>query len=251
MLESWLAHGKVTQQLGAREIQGRKATGLRISFGDRQADIWIDLQTRQIVRALEPTTAVYDPDNDRALRTPVPKNVRGGMALKGGEWTDIIYEPPADGVKFVLQPPEGYKVEHIKSRLPTEKDLIEWLEVFAQVRGGTFCDNEGSPFSKSEEAQARLKSPPANPSKWDEIFDRGYIQKEDVPLYGSGYSVVVVFRSRIAEEGTWHYQGKDVKLGDAQTPICWYRLPGATAYRIVYGNLDVKDVEEKNLPAKR
>jgi hypothetical protein len=250
MLEEWLKHGEVRKQLGMREIQGRSVVGLRVGFFDREADFWVDRQTRQIVRFLEPTAAVYDPENDPAAKNPIPPNAKiFGQASKGWVWTDIIYDPPLDEAQYVLTPPDDYTLERIRYREPAEKDLLEWLEVFAQVRGGTFNDDENSSFSRSGEINTVEDKPADQRTAWDEKFLRGYIEKEEVSLKGGGHSAVVRFR--LLHDDTWHYQGKGVKLGDGKTPICWYRPQGATAYRVVYGDLSVRDVAPKDLPPKR
>ena len=97
MLENWLQHGKVRTDLGTREIHGRTAVGLRLVLGDREADFWVDRQTRQIVRFLEPTAAMYDPDNDPVAKNPVQSVDKAALReLKGWVWTDIVYEPSLD-----------------------------------------------------------------------------------------------------------------------------------------------------------
>ena len=50
---------------------------------------------------------------------------------------------------------------------------------------------------------------------------------------------------------TWHYAGKGVKLGNKDAIVCWYKLKGAknpNTYRVVYGDLSVKDVAAEDLP---
>ena len=45
--------------------------------------------------------------------------------------------------------------------------------------------------------------------------------------------------------------GKGVKLGDKNRIVCWYKLKDAkdpTTYRVLYGDLSVKDVAPKDLP---
>ena len=46
----------------------------------------------------------------------------------------------------------------------------------------------------------------------------------------------------------WHYAGCGVKLGDAEKVIFWYRPRDSETYRVVYGDLSVKDVVPENLP---
>jgi hypothetical protein len=42
--------------------------------------------------------------------------------------------------------------------------------------------------------------------------------------------------------------GKDVKFGDGESPVCWYRPDGSETYRVIYGDLTVKDVPPEELP---
>jgi hypothetical protein len=48
--------------------------------------------------------------------------------------------------------------------------------------------------------------------------------------------------------GQWHYAGNGVKLGEADKAIFWYRPEGSETYRVIYGDLSVKDVAQENLP---
>jgi hypothetical protein len=45
-----------------------------------------------------------------------------------------------------------------------------------------------------------------------------------------------------------HYAGSGVKLGEADKAIFWYLPDGAGTYRVIYGDLSVKDVAEADLP---
>ena len=45
-----------------------------------------------------------------------------------------------------------------------------------------------------------------------------------------------------------HYAGAGVKLGDADKAIFWYRQKDAKTYRVIYGDLSVKDVAPEDLP---
>jgi hypothetical protein len=49
-------------------------------------------------------------------------------------------------------------------------------------------------------------------------------------------------------QGQWHYNGQGVKLGDADKPIFWYQPQGSQTWRVIYGDLSVKDVAPENLP---
>jgi len=49
-------------------------------------------------------------------------------------------------------------------------------------------------------------------------------------------------------EGQWYYAGDGVKLGDASKAIFWYQPKDSEIWRVIYGDLSVKDVNEEDLP---
>lgn len=46
-----------------------------------------------------------------------------------------------------------------------------------------------------------------------------------------------------------HYTGNGVRLGEADKPIFWYRPANASMYRVIYGDLSVREVSKDALPA--
>ena len=57
-----------------------------------------------------------------------------------------------------------------------------------------------------------------------------------------------VFITQQIAEGSWKYLGTGVKLGDKDRMVCWYRPKGSRTYRVVHGDLSIKDVEPEDLP---
>jgi hypothetical protein len=51
------------------------------------------------------------------------------------------------------------------------------------------------------------------------------------------------FRDSLPPEADAHYAGKGVSRGAAGTPIFWYRPKGAKKYRVIYGDLSVRDAD--------
>ena len=49
-------------------------------------------------------------------------------------------------------------------------------------------------------------------------------------------------------QGQWHYAGNGVKLGQADKAIFWYQPQGSETWRVIYGDLSVKDVSAEELP---
>jgi hypothetical protein len=59
-----------------------------------------------------------------------------------------------------------------------------------------------------------------------------------------------VFVQQLAAESNWHYVGQDAKYGDVGKAIFWYRPESSETYRVIYGDLSVKDVSVEDLPKK-
>ena len=58
----------------------------------------------------------------------------------------------------------------------------------------------------------------------------------------------MLFHQILESQGQWKYAGAGVKLGDANTAIFWYQPKDSATYRVIYGDLSVKDVAPENLP---
>ena len=59
------------------------------------------------------------------------------------------------------------------------------------------------------------------------------------------------FLEDYADWSSFRYFGKGLKLGNKNAIVCWYKLKAAkdpSTYRVVYGDLSVKDVAAKDLP---
>ncbi len=58
----------------------------------------------------------------------------------------------------------------------------------------------------------------------------------------------LIFVNTLPASSNWHYAGKGVKLGDANTAIFWYNPKGSEAYKVIYGDLSIKEVLPQDLP---
>ena len=59
----------------------------------------------------------------------------------------------------------------------------------------------------------------------------------------------LMFVMRMQPGNDWHYAGQSVKLGEAEKPIAWYRPTGAETYRVIYGDLSVREAAPDAVPA--
>jgi outer membrane lipoprotein-sorting protein len=202
------------EPLGEKEIDGQIAKGFRATGPDVEFTVWADPQSALPIRMEQKWRQIHY------------------------EFTDFEFDVVLDESLFNMEIPEGYSTMP-KAALSltgsTEQDLIETLRAWAEeIRDGVFPKDFSSqafmddmPKVRKRIAQARKEGTDEGPWK----FARGWI-----------------FFRLLKHENDWNYVGKDVKLGDAESPVCWYRPDGSETYRVIYGDLSIKDVAPEDLP---
>ena len=234
-----------TEWLRTKKINDRQANGFRITEGKFSADLWIDADTKDLVSMQAPSVIDYDPEKDPARNNPPEEEAslwEGSTYIK----YDIVFDAPLDDSLFSFDVPEGYALEVHQTRpwpKATEESLIEWLRVCTEYRGGVFPDQVLEWGLSLEEVNVLLKTEeedrsPAAQKLWLRFqqIDPG----PPNPVYG--------FAKQAGD--SWRYIGKGVKLGDKGRIVCWYKPKGSNTYRVVYGDLSVKDVAPEDLPIK-
>ena len=200
-------------ELGRKQINGRTAQGYRVEDVDKTVSIWVDAETCAL---LEVELTVF----------------RGEMKIV---MTDFEFDRQMDKNLFSLDVPPGYTeiAPGLVLREPAFKDVAVLLRVMAKMKDGAFPD-----------------ALPANPTmasykKHLQGFNRvlgGEEARKVVLDMGRG----IMFLAKIQPAG--HYAGKGVKLGDADTAIFWYKPEGSETYKVIYGDLSIKELAEENLP---
>jgi hypothetical protein len=69
--------------------------------------------------------------------------------------------------------------------------------------------------------------------------------------YLHGGPGVFLWDAECMAEKHFRYLGKGVKLGDKDRIVCWYQLKDGGSpniYRVLYGDLSIKDVAPEDLP---
>ena len=202
------------EQLGEKEIDGRMAIGFRASGPDGEVTVWADPKTALPIRMEQKW---------RQMRFVC---------------TDFQFDVELDESLFSMEIPEGYS-ELPSGELPiasnTEQDLIETLRIWAEV----ILDDV---FPEDFTGQVYLADCKKNRKKFVKLQEKERL--ELAKKLGPGF----IFVQLLKAENDWNYVGKNVKLGDAESPVCWYRPDGSETYRVIYGDLSVKDVAPENLP---
>jgi hypothetical protein len=203
------------EELGIRQINGRNLIGFQAEHPKTSITIWADPQTALPVRI---------------------EHVTGQMHIV---CRDLQFDAPMAEELFSMDPPEGYTVQQTELDLQsaTEEDFIEGLRILAEVLGDGY-------FPESVAIEDYLKRAPEATKKVEEL---GLSEQEQIEL-GMKLQQHLLFIRFFKGEGKWHYAGKGVKFGDADTAIFWYRPEGSETYRVIYGDLRVEDVSPEDLP---
>ena len=201
------------EPLGEKEIDGRIAKGFRATGPDGELTVWADPQTALPIRMEQKWRQIHY------------------------VYTDFEFDVVLDKSLFSMEIPEGY------STLPkaalsltgsTEQDLVEALRLWVYVLDGV--------FPKDFSTQAHMDDVPKIRKKASQLSDEQNMENGMKMIRG------FIFYKFLKDENDWHYVGKGVKLGDAESPVCWYRPESSETYRVIYGDLSVKDVAPENLP---
>jgi len=201
------------EKIGEKEIDGRKVVG----FLARDLTIWADAETALPVRI----------EGQSERLSIVFKNFQFNIPVE--ELEPLVSMDVPDGYKLV-----EYRKEEFDMGTPTEQDLVESLRFWAEVLlDGNFPEVIGmTEFTKMlpqiEEGIGKL-----------EVSDEEGAQKG--MTLGKGMLFYMGLKDR-------HYVGNGAKVGEADKAIFWYLPDGSPTYRVIYGDLSVKDVAAENLP---
>ena len=211
---------------------------------DWSRDFWVDAKTKQLVAIYSPGGDIYDPDRDPVRNNPPGKEPSKGETVADG-WHDMQYDVALDDSLFRLQPPEGYVVELRGRRVITEKTMIDFLGVVAEFNDRTFPEQATPTHSLLTKVNRTLQKSEKALTK----AEKNYL--ETAQKYGDPDEIILWEFYDVLVPNTFRYLGKGVKLGDKDRIVCWYKLKDAKnlrTYRVVYGDLTVKDVAPEGLP---
>ena len=153
---------------------------------------------------------------------------------------NLKFDIALDESQFSMEVPDGYVEQsagQIDFKDSSESNFIEALRIWAEIiEDGHFPDS----ISLEDAVKIGLKL--HHGLKRSGLTEE---QQGEVALrFGQGLVFIRFFKG----EDKWHYAGVGVELGDAETPIFWYRPKDSDTWRVIYGDLRVEDVEEEYLP---
>jgi outer membrane lipoprotein-sorting protein len=232
--------GEKVESLGKKEIDGRTAVGFRTHSNMADQTFWADPQTARLVR--------------------VDIDFPGGSGH--GVMSNFRYDMELDASLFSLEPPAGYTVNNMEAKMPVEEDLVNVLRLVAEHNDGTFpaaigmsskefqqalraaSMSETQKFLKEPETAKLLKDLQAQYGKDTDGFMKAWM-KAMMPFnqkLTQKYMQGMTFYNMLTSQNDSHYVGAGVKLGTPDRPIFWYKPTGADKYRVIYADLNVKEM---------
>lgn len=200
------------EELGQKEIGGRKLIGFRANHPKAQVTIWADPKTALPVRI---------------------EQIEGQVKII---CINLHFDVPMDDELFSMEVPADYKLQEVDLDLggSTELDFIEGLRVLAEVVGdGQFPDDVSVAFYLKNAANIETKV---------DALDLSHSERTNL---GMKMTKHLLFLRFFKGEGKWHYAGKGVQLNDPATPIFWYRPKDSKTYRVIYADLHVEDAQQQ------
>ena len=213
---SQLQEGQV-EQLGEQEIDGQKAVLFVGKSQNEEVKIWADPKTACPIRVEAQIGQDYS------------------FVMKNFE-----FDANVDESLVSMEVPAGYtqKKNDIALGNATEGDFVESLRIWAKIIGdGTFPDTIGT--------EATMQQMPTLVQKVTAM----QVSEEEGTKIGMSFAKGMLFHQMLDNGGCdWKYAGAGVKLGNASKAIFWYQPQGSATYRVIYGDLSVKDVAPEDLP---
>jgi len=214
------------KELGRKQLDGKEVVGFFASGHEVDITIWADVDTGLPV-GIETNTEINSETYGKHKIHDILENMEFGLPME-----DEMFSMEVPAGYYELKPmtwEEYYK-------MGTETEFIEGLRLMADTFNGGYFPDRLSPDDQMKwisEGIKRLEE--MNLSK-DEIEARILQIIEFIRFIPFG------------REDEWTYRGQGVMLGEAGTPIFWYRPQVSDTYRVIYGDLHVEDVYTENLP---
>jgi len=207
------------KNLGRVKLNGRDTVCFEFSRDNKKITVWADPNTVLPIQIEE--ISEENGNRWRALRSDIKFDM---------ELDDQLFVPPADYCILDLATQELQTPFDL-----TEQHLIEGLAVYPRYLDGKFCTRYIGGRPLTEEVRKKCKAEVEKIEGWS-----------DIEAHKS--TLGCAFIEKLPEGSDYQYVGEDVKFGDANTPVCWWKPQGSQTYRVVYGDLSIRDVEPDDLP---
>jgi len=222
-----LLQGGTAEAMGATTLEGHTVVGFHAILGSNDMTLWADVHTKlpvlfEIIHVGQGRTITMD---------------------------QFEFEVPFDSALFGTTAPAGYTVKktgkghtsmaHVGEGLP-EEPLLTGLKAVAEALDGVF-----PPAIELPKLQETLRQYSLDHKLSDEEKEKGLLPVSDYWTRAVWYLNQLQHGTRVKD---LQWRGEGVRLGDGTTAIMWWQYPDAPTYRVIYGDLTIKDLGPQELP---
>lgn len=213
VLAEYRAHKKgQLEELGEKELNGRRVFGFRLTASTMTQTIWGDMATGNVV----------------SIDAIIP-----GPPMTEVVFSEFAFDVPLDASLFSVDPPADYKVISLDMDVspPTEEEFIAALGQLCDAVDGEFpasLDVAGFGVALAKMLKSKGAGEGAEKAQMAEAFK-----------IGKGMNFAVTQPA----EADAHYAGKGVKRQGPKVPVFWYKPTGSQNYHAIFSDLSTAVAE--------
>ncbi|NOZ38954.1 MAG: DUF2092 domain-containing protein [Planctomycetes bacterium] len=244
------------EYLGKEALNGKEVLKYKYKKPDGHYMLWLDPDSQLPVKAV-----IADVADSKKVNAKF-------------EMTDFVWNPELDESLFSLEIPEGYDLEREEisfsdNMRKAQEGVVTMLGFYVRLNENEFPEEFnvlvfGSVMKKMMPSGATLEELKAHHAQiWakglgrPEILGMSDEQREElVREFGKSSAMGGGFLHAMMENGNWHYQGKGIKLGEADKIVAWWYPKKDEAEegtdvgtaQVLYGDLRIETVPVSELP---
>ena len=213
VLAEYRAHKKGQfEELGEKELNGRRVFGFRLTAPTMTQTIWGDMATGNVASI------------DATLPGPPRTDV---------VFSDFAFDMPLEVSLFSVDPPADYQVISLDldATPATEEEFIAALRQLSDAVDGEFpssLDVAGFGTALAKVLKSKASGEDTNKEQMAEAFK-----------IGKGMNFAVT----LPADANARYAGKSVERQDPKVPVFWYKPAGSLNYRVIYNDLSTGAVD--------
>ncbi len=220
--------------------------------------IWINVETKLPIKVVSeripPTNKKYFPIKNISINSKdfgynESKSVSGRLSgsctpeytkqvMTDFEW-NIDLEPEL----FSTSIPDGYELHEqtFSTSEPNETELIDMLQLWAEMSDGILPVDITKLMDPNIIKQMIMKKFYKGKDPKQEYYDATNF------LETARWAAAFVEEKIVLQEN-WNVSTGQVMLGDAEKPLYWWKLDNSKLYRVIFGDLTIKDIALEDLP---
>ncbi len=200
------------ESLGEKRLNDRDVVGFRIETPAQPLTVWADPETKFPVQI--EATMIGPPESHIVM-------------------SNYEFNIELDDALFSTTIPDDFEVVEtdLDASQPTEEDFIAALKIGSEGSDGRFPPGFDAAATASYVAGMLARQAGSGEAKL------GQAQMQQVMKISRGLQ----FAAQLPADAEAHYTGDSVKYGEKDRPLFWYRPSGAPNYRVIYGDLSVKE----------